>query len=62
MERKLRISGCDDSTQIKMEMTDEQFAFLQTLSVKVNKISEKSQCKPSMYCEGDEQFYWREED
>jgi len=62
MERKIKVHGCDDSTAVKMEMTDEQFAFIRDFAERVNKLGEQVHCKPSIRCEGDEYFYWSDRD
>lgn len=50
MEKKIMVHGCDDSTGIEMEMTEEQFAFLKDFAAKVNEIGEKVHCKPTIPC------------
>lgn len=58
MEKKIMVHGCDDSTGISMEMTNEQFDFLRDFAAKINKEGEHVHCKPSISIEGDENFYY----
>jgi hypothetical protein len=47
MKVSIKVSGCDDETEILMEMTEEQFAFIQEVA---NKVTEEStyHCQPTM--------------
>lgn len=56
--KKIMVNGCDDSTGIEMEMTDEQFQFLREFAGKINAVGEHVHCKPSIRLEGDENFYF----
>lgn len=47
MKVEISLDGCDDSTTIPMEVTKEEFKFLQRLSELSYKCSD-SQCKPDL--------------
>lgn len=44
---KVTLYGCDDETNVTLEMTQEQYSFLQEIEEKVNKAS-TYQCEPTM--------------
>ncbi len=45
MKVKIEIHGCDDSTKFSMEVTQQEFEFLETISKKSVEASEY-QCQP----------------
>mgnify|MGYP001064576776 CR=1 FL=1 len=47
MEYKIIVSGCDDSTEVSMELTDEEFKLIQKLAEKITATSSYG-CMPTM--------------
>ena len=50
MQINLSVHGCDDSTYVTIEATEEQFTFLQSIAEKVNEASTYG-CMPTMVVE-----------